>query len=86
MKFDIPQGISLAIAVLALAYFVGHSLHKKRADFGSSQSVPPKVMEPSQTGNASTSGDQSPAITGSGNSVEYKSSEPTSQKHKAGRK
>jgi hypothetical protein len=84
MKFDIPQRISLAVAVLAFAYFVGHTLHRTKTDFGSRPpSVPSAFKEPSTTGDARTSGDQSPAIPGNGNSVEYKLPEPAGQAHKA---
>ncbi len=77
-KFDFQQQGALAIAVVALAYFVGHTVHLRN------EATKPKVApalverqaEPVQpqthvSGPATTSGNNSPAITGDGNSVTY---------------
>jgi uncharacterized membrane protein len=63
LKFDWQQQISLAIAVVALAYFVGHTVH--RTNEARDTLNPPTRI----TGPATTSGPDSPAITGDGNTL-----------------
>lgn len=68
-KLDLRQRISLGICVLSLAYFVTHSLGKKTTyDIP----VPKQAVEaPRLSGDAQSSGSQSPAVTGDGNNVQY---------------
>jgi hypothetical protein len=69
MKMDLQQRVSLGIGVLAIAYFVGHSLQRNKL---LEQAKPPIVQPtPPTTGNATTTGNQSPAVTGNGNGVVY---------------
>lgn len=77
LKLDKPQRISLAIAVLAIAYFVGHTLERSKAT--PAKSIDPVSAAP-RSGAATTSGDQSPAQTGDGNTVEYGVSHPREKK------
>jgi hypothetical protein len=66
-KFDWQQRVSLLLGVLLLAYFVGHTIHRGRSQSGPAN--PPTTA--SKTGDATTAGDRSPAITGDGNKVTY---------------
>jgi len=69
LKWDRLQRISLFICVVSLAYFVAHTLNKN------TKAVAPQPV-PQQTGNATTRGSNSPAVTGNGNSFTYDKSEP----------
>jgi hypothetical protein len=71
-KLDWQQRLSLAVGVLALAYFVGHTIHKSKS--GMDQVAAPAVQAPAKSGDAKTTGDQSPAVTGNGNDIKYEDS------------
>jgi hypothetical protein len=71
LKFDMRQRTSLCIGVLALAYFVGHTLHKSRPSTDEPQSKPEVVQSAPESGDATTSGDNSPAVPGNGNTIVY---------------
>jgi hypothetical protein len=75
-KWDVRQRVSLGISIVAMAYFIGHSLTLKRTETPpSSLTTPPSsVVAPSPksitTGPVSTTGPQSPVVIGDG-SVSY---------------
>jgi hypothetical protein len=69
-KFAWPQRASLLVAVVALAYFVGYTIEKRRIPVGQGLSAAP-VQTPIKTGDATTGGDMSPAVTGNGNTIQY---------------
>jgi hypothetical protein len=66
MKFDLHQQISAAIVLLAMGYFVAHTLEKKAAA-PPAPSVATPVQPSRATGAATTHGNNSPANTGDGN-------------------
>jgi hypothetical protein len=78
LKFDVRQRVSLCVAVLAFAYFVGHSLQKNRSV--PVQATPQAVEIPQRTGDATTTGPNSPAVTGDNNKVIYVQPAPKDQK------
>lgn len=74
VTFDLQQRISGIIALLAVGYFLAHSLQKRTE----TQNVsPPSVQSTpapgatSVSGPAVTSGPDSPAVSGSGNTITY---------------
>lgn len=79
-KFDSVQKISLAIAILALTVFGVHTWYPKQKTSGP-EGAKPAASSPTSpqwapasstvTGNAETSGDHSPAVTGNGNTFNY---------------
>jgi hypothetical protein len=77
-KLDWQQRLSLAVGVLALAYFVGHTIHKGKT--GTGQVAGPAAQTPAKSGDAKTSGDESPAVTGNGNDVKYEDSSHSERK------
>jgi hypothetical protein len=78
MKLDWHQRVSILIIVVASAYLIGYSLHKARTAPTPTVTVPSSAPEaPKTTGDAVTSGSQSPAITGAGNSVNYGDAAPS---------
>jgi len=68
-KFDWHQRISLLVCILAAAYFVGYSLYKSKP--APTHGGAPVVDAPKKTGDATTSGAQSPAVTGDKNKIIY---------------
>lgn len=68
-RLDVPQRISLGVAVVALAVFLGCTLAKKPKSAGVSPTA--SAPQPAKSGSATTSGGNSPAITGDGNTVNY---------------
>jgi hypothetical protein len=91
LKLDRSQQISLGICVLAFAFFVGHTLHKSKSP---TVALPPLIVQEaspserdrSQAGAPSTSGSDSPAVTGNGNTFNYQQSPAKQQKPMAARK
>jgi hypothetical protein len=73
MKFDKRQRVSLLIVVLALAYFTAHTVSMRKA---AETQTPAPTTVTHTTGSATTSGAQSPAITGPGNTVTYGTPSP----------
>jgi hypothetical protein len=72
MKFDWQSRISLFVGLLAIGYFVSHQLHLRNEALRAGTPPPSSSASPIQiSGPASTSGDQSPAITGDGNKTQY---------------
>jgi hypothetical protein len=86
LKMDPQQRISLAACVLALAYFVGNSLHKSKPPV--QEQPAPVVQTPSvpSSGDAITNGDNSPAVSGNGNNFDYGSPPQKKDKVSAGGK
>ena len=93
-KFDLRQRASLLIAIIAVAYFLSHSLHLRNEAIRtgsvgqSDKGFPsPRVNEqtqPKASGNAVTTGSKSPAVTGDNNKFNYgQSPEPKKQKPKS---
>lgn len=66
-KFDRQQQLSLLLAVVGFAYFVGYTLHKNKTLAPAQTSASDPVAPPKRSGDASTSGPNSPANTGDGN-------------------
>jgi len=76
MSLDVHQRIGLGMVLVGAAYFLGHTAYKKNP---TNTSVPTATApaEPSKaSGDAKTSGSQSPAVTGDGNSIKYDDSHP----------
>ncbi len=69
LKWDTRQRISLLISTVALAYFVGHTLSLNES--APTQGAPSATEAPKKSGDAITSGPNSPAVSGDGNSVTY---------------
>ncbi len=69
LKLDRQQRISLLVCVLASAYFVGYTLYKRNSV--PTHGAAPMVGAPRRTGDATTNGSQSPAVTGDGNKINY---------------
>jgi hypothetical protein len=67
LKFDGTQQITLAIAIVALAFFVGHTVHKTNRQ----PAVKESVIRTPPSRSAATSGDKSPANSGDGNTFVY---------------
>jgi hypothetical protein len=67
LKFDGTQQVTLAIAIVALAFFVGHTVHKTNKQ----ATVKEPVIQTPPSRSATTSGDDSPANTGDGNTFVY---------------
>lgn len=65
-KFDVQERVYLLFALCFAALFVSRwvQLHNR-------QPLPKQTRPAIQTGNATTSGPESPAITGSGNKISY---------------
>jgi len=85
LKFDRAQQISLFLAVVCLAYFFGHTIHRiqQAKAFAPAQpaaTAPLELLKPS--GDAKTSGSDSPAVTGGVNNFTYDQA-PDSKKLKA---
>ena len=75
-KLDWQQRISLLAGVLALAYFAGYTLHKGKSEpTPATHASVPAATAPAEaskaSGDAKTSGSQSPAVTGDGNNIKY---------------
>ncbi len=84
LKLDWQQRTALGVCLLAMAYFVGHTVHKIKSDIPH-QTAPadpttPVVQAPVQNGPAQSSGPNSPAVTGNGNSFTYYASPSTTSK------
>jgi hypothetical protein len=78
-NLDSKQRISLLVAVVALAYFIGHTIYKRVP--GSGQPTPQAVEIPKRTtGDATTTGPNSPAVTGDNNKIIYGQPPPKDQK------
>ena len=80
MNLDRPQQASAAITILAIGYFVAHTIEKTNA-----AKIPPgptTLQQPASTssGPATTEGDHSPAVTGNGNSFRYETPPPPKKK------
>lgn len=74
IKLDLQQRMSLSICVICLAYFVSHTLQRNKP---STIGPPPLVVQGAhQAGVAATSGDNSPAVTGNGNAINYDAAAP----------
>jgi hypothetical protein len=78
LKFDWQRQVSLAIAVVALAYFVGRTVqaHNETRNSNKAPGATEQQSTPPQTplhvsGPATTSGEGSPAVTGDGNTITY---------------
>jgi hypothetical protein len=78
MKIDWQSRISVFVALLALGYFISHQLHLRNESIRTavkpstvSTDAPPPTPPPHVSGPASTTGPDSPAVTGDGNSVTY---------------
>lgn len=81
LKFDWPQRISLFIAVVAVAYFLSHTLHLRSESLRLSQQAPISTPARDQsTGNAATTGTKSPAVTGNDNKITYQEPSDTDKK------
>lgn len=80
LKWDWRQRISLFLGVLFLAYFVAYTLYKSTRKEVQS---PAQVATPAPTGPASTSGPESPAVTGGNNQIQYGASSPPEKKKPA---
>jgi hypothetical protein len=65
------------VATVAAAYFVGHTLTMKRAAI--TQVSPPATEVPRKTGDATTTGPNSPAVTGDGNKIDYNQPPPSQE-------
>jgi hypothetical protein len=76
LKFDRQQQLSLLLAVVGIAYFVGHTLHKNKALAPAPTAASAPAQPPKKSGDATTSGPDSPAITGDGNTVNSNQSPP----------
>jgi hypothetical protein len=87
LKYDWRQRISLLVAIFAVAYFVSHSLHVRNEAIRtgsagqasqSSSSPVDGQGKPRISGDATTYGNDSPAVTGDHNQVTYgEPQEPT---------
>jgi hypothetical protein len=86
MKFDWQSRISLFVGILAIGYFVSHQLHVRNEGIraGTTPAGPSITTLPPAhiSGPASTSGEQSPAVTGDGNKIEYEPSSESPNKSK----
>jgi len=74
--------------VVCIAYFIGHTIHKKQQTHAPATAQPAAAapLEPQKTsGDAKTSGSDSPAVTGNGNDTNYNKSAPP-QKQKPNRR
>lgn len=79
LKLDWRQRASLLVCVVSLAYFVGRTLEKQKSTLVSP--TVPVLQNPAQaSGDATTSGDQSPAVTGKDNTFTYDSTPATKPK------
>lgn len=67
-KLDRQQRISLLVCVLAAAYFVGYTVYKSNSPM---HGAAPMVETPKKSGDATTTGPKSPAVTGDGNKINY---------------
>ncbi len=83
MTLDLHQRIGLGVALVGMAYFLGHTVSKKHTP------TPPVLVQPASdvpakptkaSGDAETSGSESPAVTGDRNSITYE--QPSSSKEK----
>jgi hypothetical protein len=72
LKLDLQQRIALLVGVLAFAYLIGYSLTKGK----SVATQTPMAEAPSKSGDATTSGSNSPGVTGNGNTFQYDQSSP----------
>jgi len=73
-KWDWRQRISLFVAVSSFAYFFAYTSYRSSA--GTTKTAAPPAQLQHKTGDAGTSGDQSPAVTGDKNSVQYDQPSP----------
>ncbi|MGD0403223.1 MAG: hypothetical protein ABSB66_08500 [Candidatus Acidiferrales bacterium] len=69
-KWDWQQRVSLFLAVVCIAYFVGHTSYKSSSSTAKTHPTAP-VEAQQKSGDATTSGPESPAVTGSGNTITY---------------
>jgi hypothetical protein len=74
-KWDLRQRISLGLAAILLAYFFAHTSYQ-------STSKAAQATARAKSGGASTSGNNSPAITGDGNNTTYDQSSAAENKPK----
>jgi hypothetical protein len=91
LKLDWQQRAALGLCFLALAYFVGHTVHKSRSvpieqPASTGAETTPHAQQPVQAGSAQTNAPNSPAVTGNGNSFNYYSTSPQRPKDTAHRK
>jgi hypothetical protein len=80
MGLDVHQRIGLGVILVGAAYLLGHTAYKQRP---TNVPVPAATApaEPSHaSGDAKTTGSQSPAVTGDGNNIKY--GEPSDRKKK----
>lgn len=74
LKLDRAQRISLFVATVCAAYFIGHTIRKNQ-QVNASTPAQPAFATPSEqqktSGDAKTSGPNSPAVTGGVNSFTY---------------
>ncbi len=72
LKLEWPQQVSLSVAVIALAFFVGYTVERTsrmRTMPLPHQSTNEPASPSRATGSATTTGSNSPAVTGDGNTV-----------------
>jgi len=78
MKWDWTSRIALAVALTAFAYLISHQLHLRNETIRSNQAQQLENQAPQappiSSGDAKTSGANSPANTGNGNTITYGSS------------
>ncbi|HEV2304171.1 MAG TPA: hypothetical protein VGR93_01500 [Candidatus Acidoferrales bacterium] len=71
-KFDWWQRGSLLVAAFAVAFFISYTLYRHNESIRTGQTAPISAPSPTQaTGNATTSGSKSPAVTGNDNNITY---------------
>jgi|HubBroStandDraft_4_1064222.scaffolds.fasta_scaffold05398_8 phosphoglycerol transferase MdoB-like AlkP superfamily enzyme len=75
LKWDWRQRIALFMGVLFLAYFVAYTLYRSTPK----ETPTPVTVETPKTGNATTSGANSPANTGNGNNFNNDQPPPPKQ-------
>src|SRR5277367_894400 len=68
-KWDWHQRASLFVGVVSLAYFFAYTSYRIKPE--TTQTSAPAIEAPKKTGNATTSGDNSPAVTSDGNNITY---------------
>jgi hypothetical protein len=78
LKWDWQQRTSFLVVIVAAAYFVAHTLTLKKPT--SSQAPAPAIEAPRKTGDAATTGPNSPAVTGDSNQIQYNEASPDNQK------
>lgn len=82
LKMDWQQRTALIVAVVAVAYFVGHTLQRGKGPTSPQTAItataPTPLSKPS--GDATTSGNASPAVTGNENTIKYQNEAPPKKK------